>query len=163
MAPTTLIRGRWLSPDEKAYEVGSFLQYREDPSKFRTAHPEAKGGEGWIDPEVLPLVDALNGMEGVCTVQSCCGHRGTAEGADGAPYEWVHPGQLWLRLSEPVALAFDVNVGVLLAAESVEHVQKLYAYRSMGYPHEVFDVQWTDGRMDVAEREITDFFRRITP
>ena len=28
----------------------------------------------WIDPEVVPLVNTLNCMRGVVTVESCCGH-----------------------------------------------------------------------------------------
>jgi hypothetical protein len=29
---------------------------------------------GWADKEVIPLVDALNNMKGIVTVESCCGH-----------------------------------------------------------------------------------------
>ena len=28
----------------------------------------------WMDKEVVPLVDALNAMKGIVTVESCCGH-----------------------------------------------------------------------------------------
>ena len=34
------------------------------------------GGNGWTDPEIVPLVDALNSLPGIVTLQSCAGHAG---------------------------------------------------------------------------------------
>ena len=38
------------------------------------ANPPWGAAPLWLDKEVVPLVDALNAMEGVVTVESCCGH-----------------------------------------------------------------------------------------
>jgi hypothetical protein len=157
---TSGVRRRYLTAEEKAREVASFAAYRRDPSKHRTAHPNAKGGEGWIDPEVLPLVDALNDLEGICTVQSCCGHRWPIpDDPDGA--EMVHRGQLWLRLSEDLARRVDERVGELLAHDVIVQVSKLYAYQGMSEPHEVLDVLFREGSIGDAERVIVGFFRRL--
>jgi tRNA(Phe) wybutosine-synthesizing methylase Tyw3 len=145
---------------EKAREVAMFGESRRSRENYRPAHFNARGGEGWIDPEVLPLVDALNTLEGVCTVQSCCGHRHPIpDDPDGA--EWVHHGQLWLRLSESVSRNADERVGVLLAHDVIVHVQKLYSYPEMSEPHEVFDVQFRDGHLESASRVIEDFFTSV--
>lgn len=151
---------RHLTAPEKTRKVADFAAYRSDPGNYRTVHPEAKGGEGWIDPEVLALVDALNALEGVCTVQSCCGHRWPIPGdPDGA--ERVHRGQLWLRLSEGVSRRFEERVGELLAHDVILRVSKLYAYEGMTEPHEVHDLLFKDGAVDEACRVIVTFFQGL--
>lgn len=151
---------RFLTVDEKARELAGFAEYRRDQSHYRTAHPDAHGGEGWLDPEVLPLVDALNALDGVCTVQSCCGHRWPVPGdQDGA--EYVHTGQLWLRLSGPVMAAATERVGQLLEHDAITYVQRIFAYQDMSEPHEVFDVRWAPGDLDDAAPVIVGFFRGL--
>lgn len=113
----------------------------------------------------MPLVDGLNELEGVCTVQSCCGHRYPSPDGDA---ETVHSGQVWLRLSEEVSVLLDQHVGRLLASPAIRHVQKLYSYPA-GWdersdprqPHEVIDVQFhgeEDGGLAEAQRVILNFF-----
>lgn len=92
---------RWLTPDEKEREVSYWLSYREN-GPFSIPPPEGElGGLGYPDPEIFALTDRLNAIDGVCTVQSCAGHRIKHETGD-----YVHFGQLWLRLSEDMSLAF---------------------------------------------------------
>lgn len=156
---TTATTTRFLTEAEKDGEIASFEAYKLLPGIWRRDHPDDHGGSGRVDHEVLPLVDALNALEGVCTVQSCCGHRWPV--GDEHNSEYVHNGQLWLRLGEDVACAFDTNVGDLLKHEVIVHVQKLYAYQTMTEPHEVFDVQWKDGCMDEAQGVIVEFFEGL--
>lgn len=153
---------RWLTSAEKLREVESFADYRRDPQHFRTAHPDAHGGEGYIDPEVLPLVDALNEIEGVCTVQSCCGHRWPIPG-DPHGSESFHPGQLWLRLSEHVSRGADEHMAELLAQKpTIQHVRKLYSYQGMSEPHEVLDVMFAEGAVEEAQDVLVPFFGALS-
>ena len=38
------------------------------------ANPPWGAAPVWLDKEVAPLVDAMNAMKGIVTVESCCGH-----------------------------------------------------------------------------------------
>jgi len=153
----TLALTRFLTPDEKAEEIASFTEYRADPAHFRTAHVKAKGGEGWIDLEALPLVDELNAIEGVCTIQSCCGH------VNG--HDYAYPGHFWIRLSADMMERFERDIDRLLSQDVIQHVTKLYSFQDGDSPHEVVDVKfWGEpaGRMDEAREVIAGFFRECS-
>jgi hypothetical protein len=151
---------RFLTPEEKAFEMAEFERYKALPGIWRRDHADDHGGRGRVDHEVLPLCDALNALDGVCTIQSCCGHvwqvPGEPEGV-----ECVHRGQLWIRLDERMARNFDFHIGVLLAHDVIWHAQKLYSFQGEAATHEVFDVMWVEGRMDEAEAVIREFFYAI--
>lgn len=154
---------RWLTSDEKRRELAFFEDYKADPDMWRRAHPGDPGGHGYIDHEVLPLVDALNAIGGVCTLQSCCGHPPLKPGYG------PHAGQLWIRLSEEMSEFFDREIGRLLASDVIRYVRKLYSFQGDVFgsrseprePHEVIDIQFhgaESGRMDEAERVLVAFF-----
>jgi hypothetical protein len=65
-------------------------------------------GPGFLDEEMLPHLDRLNALEGICTVQSCTGHikDNTLKREEG-------PGCLWLRLSRDMRDSFEENLSVL--------------------------------------------------
>lgn len=144
--------GRFLEKEEKQAELDRFNTWRTDPNAYRGARG---GGYGYIDQEILPLCDALNALPGVLTMQSCCGH------GDG---EYIHYGQLWLRLSEYVAGQFERKVGGLLASPYVRHVQKLYSYQSQKAPHEIVDIQfygYESGQFRQSADVILKFFELL--
>ncbi len=140
---------RFLTDPEKDREIASFAARREDKAHYRTAHPEARGGEGWIDPEVLPLVDALNAIPGVCTIQSCSGH---------ARESYVTDGQLWLRLDESTTRAVDARIGELLAHDVIHRVTRQYAFHNGSEPHEFLDIRFTGERVADVQRVLVAFF-----
>lgn len=104
--------GRWLTPEEKAREVGAW-----DAVKGQDV-PEDSGGRGFPDPDMVPWCDRLNALPGVCTVQSCAGHRR----ADG----YMSSGHLWVRLDEGMAQAFDRRALDLAAHDYIEEVARVY-------------------------------------
>jgi hypothetical protein len=85
--------GRYLTADTKAREMAA----------WRTSRSEWDGverpGRGFPDPGVLSLVDALNNLDGACTLQSCAGH-------ESSPDEGGSDGRLWLWLDERRSEAF---------------------------------------------------------
>lgn len=165
---TVRIETRFLTPEEKEDELRRFRELRATPEAYRTAHPDAAGGEGYLDPEILPLCDALNEIPGLVTVQSCCGHRYMAP-TELEPGWVIHPGILWLRMSEDLARSFEAEVGRLLSSEMIHRVSKLYAYEGGRRPHEVVEVLfsgyesvWEPGFMlDSSRQHLTAFFRSL--
>lgn len=153
---------RFLTPGEKDSHLAEFEAYKAIPGIWRRDHPDDFGTRGRIDHEVLPLVDDLNALNGVCTIQSCCGHRYPWRDREtGEVSEIVVPGQLWIRLSYAVMVAVDARVGELLRHDVICHVQRLYSFRDGTEPHDVLDVQWKDGHMGEARAVIADFFRGV--
>jgi hypothetical protein len=88
--------------------------------KRTSIRPGAKGGRGYVDPRIVPLCDALNNLDGLCTLQSCAGHP--AAESDGP----VYPGCLWLRLNQRMARRFEEQAHRLAAEPVIERVGKIY-------------------------------------
>ena len=91
--------------------------------------PSSRGGLGYVDPEIVPLCDALNNFKGVCTLQSCAGHP--ADKANGAAYS----GNLWLRLESRIARQFETKAQQLASESLIERLGKIY---------------WEDGRETIT-------------
>ena len=91
-----------------------------DERKRRLIKLGAKGGLGYVDPDIVPLCDALNQLPGVCTLQSCAGH--SAEDSDGA----IYPGELWLRLGPGIKGRFEAAARQLAANTLIDRVGKIY-------------------------------------
>ena len=105
--------------DDYAVEKAEILEGWEE-RKRTLINPEAKGGLGYVDPDIVPLCDALNQLPGVCTLQSCAGH--SAEDSDGP----IYPGELWLRLGPGIKGRFEAVVRQLAANTSIDRVGKIY-------------------------------------
>ena len=78
MPPTKCTYKRLVALMEKwAREVeGSPLPSEQMAAAYRKmrANPPWGSAPVWLDNEVVPLVDAMNALEGIVTVESCCGH-----------------------------------------------------------------------------------------
>lgn len=159
MATAVVVEGelsRFLTYEEKAQKVARFESIRGEESNFRVSKPGFRGGEGAIDHEVLPLCDALNAIDGVCTLQSCCGHVNR--------HDYPYPGSLWIRLSEEMMRRFEVSLADLLRHDVIERLAKLYSYTGDRLPHEIVEIKfWGEpqGRMDEAHATIAGFFEGL--
>lgn len=80
----------------------------------------AKGGRGYVDPEIVPLCDALNQLDGIYTLQSCAGH--SVEESDGA----IYSGELWLRFDKKIRARFEIQAHCLSAEPMITRVGKIY-------------------------------------
>jgi hypothetical protein len=136
--------GRYLTPDEKATTLR-----RWEETKAAFAAGKAAGtirgetaGYGYPDVEMYATCDALNAIEGVCTAQSCSGHRVAyddhgqvmANGEHVGPTLWS--GVLWIKLDEAMHARFVDQVWWLAERPGIERVSLLLG-------------EWCDG--DVAE------------
>jgi len=123
---------RYLSEEAKAVELKTWEATKADylanpPTKFH-------GGHGYPDPEIFAWCDTLNAIEGVCTLQSCAGHRCTkeshcawcSENFDEDEIDHVWNGQLWLWLDEIASLMFHKHAFELAAHPLIEKVSVHY-------------------------------------
>lgn len=107
---------RYLTDAAKAEALAEWERLKASPRPL-----DDPGGLGLPDPEIIPYVDALNAIEGVCTLQSCSGHReDRSRGVDA-------PGHLWLWLSEPMSRAFDRRAFELASSPMLEAVRRDYS------------------------------------
>ena len=159
---------RWLTPSGKARELAFWDEYRRDAEghgytgdldrPVEPGHATRRPGHGYVDRGVLPLVDALNEIECVCTLQSCEGHwYGESDG------RYAAPAQLWLWLAEPIARRFYERVGELEASPLIEQVALLWG---RDREKEIIDVQFdgvSRGHIDESADLLTRFFRSLRP
>lgn len=152
---------RFLTDAEKQGHLEYWCKVRADFS----ANPPAcdPAGMGYPDRETYELTDRLNALEGVCTVQSCSGHRvGARNVVNGEPAESLWCAQLWLRLSEPLFWAFIRNAEHLAARKPhIERVNFLFD------PWEgVADLQFQGlnvgaDALEESGQVVDDFFRTL--
>ena len=109
---------RCLAKDAFSVEKAEILEGWDE--RKRTLIARAKGGLGYVDPDIVPLCDALNRLPGVCTLQSCAGH--SAKDSDGL----IYPGELWLRLSPEIMCRFEAVAQQLAAKTLIDRVGKIY-------------------------------------
>jgi hypothetical protein len=128
-------------------------------------------GLGYPDPEMYAFCDALNAIPGVCTMQSCSGHRVEYEqGEPGRPIEQVGPtlwsGVLWIKLDRTLHARFVDQAWWLADLSSVERVGLLLGEWCDGDVAEVVFIGLNGGatradgleRLQVAQRAIVRFF-----
>jgi len=187
-APRKDMWSRFLTPEEKAIQLarwealkaefadalaaGELLMQHEDGSKINV-FGEDLSGRGFPDPETYALCDELNTIEGICTIQSCSGHRvayaedGTvmANGEVVGPTLWA--AQLWLRLSRPMRDLVIERGDMLKALPGIERVQLMFA--DWGDTLDiVFDglnagADYADGlrKLQASGRAIREFLKRM--
>jgi len=116
---------RFLTPEEKRDHLDTWRRLRADfEHQRRDLEGEFLGGRGYPDLAVYELTDRLNAIDGVCTVQSCAGHRQLAPSDDAEERVWN--GQVWLRLSEVMMEWFLRSVYTLSSTSEIERVQLIF-------------------------------------
>ena len=99
---------RYLTPEAKGLEL----------ERWASLRTRGGGGAGAPDPEIFPLCDDLNVLPGVCTLQSCAGHRRNGT---------FWPGHVWLWLDRRTSERFDRRASELAASAVIERVSRIYA------------------------------------
>lgn len=94
-----------------------------------------------VDPGVRPLMDRLNRIDGVCTVQSCIGHVKLSFDDPGQRY--VMNGHIEMRLDERATKAFYVGMPRLRALSGVDDVA--ISWRT---PYQVCNVWFQPGNIE---------------
>jgi hypothetical protein len=144
-----------LTLDEKVHHLAEWAEKR-------TTMPHTTvetGGHGLPDAEVFTLTDALNALPGVCTVQSCAGHR-LRSVIDGEEYR--QPAGVWLRLGPEAFACFMEQAPLLARTPGIEAVRVLF---STGHIGPVVEVDFRGNDCDTADLErsaatIVSFFAR---
>ena len=104
---------RYLTAGEKTRRLAEWESLRSQPL------PDGDcGGRGYPDPDIFPLCDYLNALPGVCTLQSCAGHR-SREGL-------ISSAHLWLKLDRTSARRFKKNAFVLAGDDHIERLGLSY-------------------------------------
>ncbi len=78
---------------------------------------------GFPDPDVFLLCDQINAMPGICTVQSCAGHRKPCPDGESA---WASEAHVWVRLDVRIEPAFDYAAFDLAGQPNIYGVGKRY-------------------------------------
>lgn len=86
-----------------------------------------------LDPGTLPVLEKLNAISGLVTLQSCIGHQKTCN-VTGDTY--LQPACFWLRLDESMSQAFYRAAFTLGALPGIDSV----AIRFQSYGHEIVDI-----------------------
>ncbi|MBA7636901.1 hypothetical protein ES703_44529 [subsurface metagenome] len=92
--------------------------------------------EGGVDSELIPYLNEINSLEGICTTQSCTGHKRGKHQDDG---------HLRFRLSEKMMGALRRNVS------------KFYECRNIGY----VDLRYHPGRRYFPTSDETGIYEEI--
>ena len=90
---------RFLTPDSKR---DILAQWEREKQAWRVG--EIKG-PGEPDTDIVPCCDAINALSGICTLQSCAGHR---------KGRYQTNGHLWLWMDEVAHARFTANAFLLL-------------------------------------------------
>lgn len=137
---------RFLSGTEKLATLESWFQRL---TEMAWCPRDSVGGHGEPDADIVSWCLRLNRLSGVCTVQSCAGHRKD---------RFLSGGHLWLRLDERMSAAFDTR-----AHELAEHVESV-ARRYMPDGQLVVEVTFQGnerGRLSASMDRICSFFERL--
>lgn len=102
---------RYLSEENKA----NILKRFHDSLADLPLHDE-RGGYGFPDPDMIPWCEKINSIHGVCTLQSCAGHKG----------DYEIPGHLWIWLREDLAELFHRRAPVLAQYQLIERLSTVY-------------------------------------
>jgi hypothetical protein len=137
---------RYLTPGAKAIVLARWAQ---------TQRENTQGRIGDVDPDIVPWCDAINVLQGVCTLQSCAGHRRQPD--------WIESAGFWLWLDEPMSRAFDA-----LAFELATHpLMKQVTRRYRPYGQEVVDIEACGngdghGALGASMGVLLRFLRKLT-
>jgi len=108
------------------------------------------------DPEIELYLWKLNRICGLCTLQSCSGHRKT-DARDGS--EYFTCGNLWLWLSEAMMEEFYKGAFELARNPCIERLRILF----QAHGQEIVDIEFKgkeSGALVESMRAIIDFFKK---
>ena len=141
---------KWLTPDEKAQHVAEWVALRQAPG----LDAPDRGGLGFPDPEIFELTDRLNAMVGICTVQSCAGHKPR-------PQSGWYKGQLWIRPTYDVYTVFVRGAPFLERCDLIEQFSVLWKRHECGPVIDIiFDGNET-GSLDQSAEFLVEFFHIV--
>jgi len=139
---------RFLTPRAKAIEL---RVWRDAVRNWRKDEAPSKGGAGFPDPPIIPWCARLNRIPGVCTLQSCAGHR---QG------RWRSAGRVWLWLTLELSRRFDERALQLAQQPEIERVYRVYS----DWGQEVTAIEFRGeewGRLDASMNVILRFFSSL--
>ncbi len=141
---------RYLSVEEKSVAV---REWERLVAEMPLHVPLCGDERGFPDPPIIEWVRTINGLDGICTAQSCAGHRRT----DGT----LISGHLWLRFSRDVAARFDDMAMSLAAQSGIEQVSRLYTSWGTEVAAVVFHGNERNG-LEQSMRVVVGFLRNLT-
>lgn len=153
-------RGRMLNPTIKEYEM---RKWRESVAEFEEGKARGEitgdtGGLGYPDPDVYALVDSLNRLDGIVTMQSCSGHRHEGEGS-----ESMWSGQLWIAMCHPVWSRYVNHVDDMLEFPDIERASLLFLKGEMDVADIIFQgMNKGENELRRSGTIIYNFFENIT-
>lgn len=147
-----------MTPDAKAVELARWEQVKAE----RPA--DALDAVGFPDPPIYALCDRMNQMPGLCTLQSCAGHRMPYPANEGDGF-YYHSAQLWLWPDEWTARRFYLSARQLRQRRLIENVRLLWVpHEHPGDSREIIDVifpgVWSPDWIE-AQGAIVHFFSRL--
>jgi len=90
---------------------------------YRTAVPgDAKAGQGFLDAEMIPFLEQINELRGVCTLESCAGHPHSEQSSDPDTVSVLSCGYLQLRFYQGLMAKFRSRSGELVNSDFIESV-----------------------------------------
>lgn len=145
-----------LTKDGKEKELRAWAEAR----ALRDSLPYTpEGGRGYADPEIYNLCDRLNALSGVCTLQSCAGHK--MEEAGG----YQLPGHLWLWLGFSMSRLFQNRVYELAEHYPlIEEIKVLHRNLPGEGPREIVDIVFQGqerGNLYQSAELIAAFFEEL--
>ncbi len=108
-------------------------------------------GCGWPDPEIIPLCNALNVLPGVCTLQSCAGHKKESR---------FICGHLWIVLDESMSYKFEQRAFELAHHKNIEWLSKVYS----SWGQEVICIEFLGnerGLLQASMEVVLGFFKSL--
>lgn len=127
---------RYLTDEGKARELRSWDDIKREDRTGERPPGASLGGYGYPDPDMYLWCDRINALRGVCTLQSCAGHR------DG---KYFHHAQLWLWFDAPTLERFWTTEAMSLSAHPlIERVHLM----AQPYGHEVVDLVFHGNEKD---------------
>ena len=132
---------RYLAPEDKAIEL------------VRLATEE------FVEPDLRPWLNRLNKLDGVCTLQSCGGHR-FLDRENKSDETHIMNGHLWIWLSESVSKIFYTKAFELVQSDSMECVSIMF----QSYGREIVSISFKGrarNRMAESLDRIVEFFEEF--
>ncbi|KKN61938.1 hypothetical protein LCGC14_0517070 [marine sediment metagenome] len=143
---TKQVHNRYLTPKLKR---SILLEW--DRTKATPSPPSDLAGRGWPDSEIIPLCDALNALPGVCTLQSCAGHKRESR---------FICGHLWIVLDESMSRKFDQKAFELSSQANIDRLCKIYS----SWGQEIVSIEFLGkerGLLQASMGTILQFFESL--